>query len=65
MLKEYDIYDDNFDFRGTVQLLITAEKYKTLKEYNYNRNKFININSKEGYNTSSRKKKMEKEKNFI
>jgi len=44
ILKEYDIYDDNFDFRGTVQLLITAEKYKTLKEYNYNRNKFININ---------------------
>ena len=61
ILKEYDIYDDNFDFRGTVQLLITAEKYKTLKEYNYNRNKFININSKEGYNTSSRKKKIQVE----
>ena len=58
LTKEYEIFDDNFNIRGYIQLLITASKYKTLKPFSYNRNKFTNINSREGYNTLSKKKKV-------
>ena len=59
--KEYEIFDDNFNLKGYIQLLITASKYKTLRPYSYDRNKFTNINSKEGYNTLSKKKKVKAE----
>ena len=59
--KEYEIYDDNFNIRGYIQVLIAASKYKTLRPYNYNMNKFYNINSQEGYNTLSKKKKVKAE----
>ena len=59
--KEYEIYDDNFNIRGYIELLITASKYQTLRPYSYNRNKFININSRDGYNTLSKKKKIKAE----
>ena len=60
--KEYMIYDDNFKERGCIQLLITATKINTIRPYSYNRDIFKNINSKEGYNTLSRKKKIKVEK---
>ena len=47
LTKEYEIFDDNFNIRGYIQLLLTASKQKTLKSYAYNRNKFTNINSQE------------------
>ena len=59
--KEYEIYDDNFNIRGYIQVLIAASKYKTLRPYNYNMDKFYNINSQEGYNTLSKKKKVKAE----
>ena len=59
--KEYEIFDENFNLRGYIQLLIIATKYKTLRPYSYNRNKFTNINSQEGYNTLSKKKKVKAE----
>ena len=59
--KEYKVYDDNFNIRGYIELLITASKYQTLRAYTYNRNIFTNINSKEGYNTLSKKKKIKVE----
>ena len=59
--KEYEIFDDNFNLKGYIQLLMTASKYKTLRPYSYDRNKFTNINSKEGYNTLSKKKKVKAE----
>ena len=59
--KEYEIYDDNFNIRGYIQVLIAASKYKTLRPYNYNVDKFYNINSQEGYNTLSKKKKVKAE----
>ena len=61
LTKEYEIFDDNFNIRGYIQLLLTASKQKTLKSYAYNRNKFTNINSQEGYNTLSKKKKVKAE----
>ena len=61
LTKEYEIFDDNFNIRGYIQLLLTASKQKTLKSYAYNRNKFTNINSQEGYNTLSTKKKVKAE----
>ena len=59
--KEYEIYDDNFNIRGYIQVLIAASKYKTLRPYNYNMDKFYNINSQEGYNALSKKKKVKAE----
>ena len=59
--KEYEIFDDNFNIRGYIQLLIISTKYKTLRPYQYDRNKYTNINSKEGYNTLSKKKKIKAE----
>ena len=59
--KEYEIFDDNFNLRGYIQVLMTASKYNTLRPYTYDRNKFTNINSKEGYNTLSKKKKIKAE----
>ena len=59
--KEYNIYDENFNIRGYIELLITASKYQTLREYKYNRNNFVNINSRDGYNTLSKKKKIKVE----
>ena len=59
--KEYKVYDDNFNIRGYIELLISASKYQTLRAYTYNRNNFTNINSKEGYNTLSKKKKIKVE----
>ena len=59
--KEYEIYDDIFNIRGYIELLITASKYQTLRPYSYNRSKFININSRDGYNTLSKKKKIKAE----
>ena len=59
--KEYEIYDDNFNIRGYIQVLIAASKYKTLRPYNYNMDKFYDINSQEGYNTLSKKKKVKAE----
>ena len=59
--KEYEIFDDNFNLRGYIQVLMTASKYNTLRPYTYDRNKFTNINSKEGYNTLSKKKKVKAE----
>ena len=59
--KEYEIYDDNFNIRGYIQVLIAASKYKTLRPYNYNMDKFYNINSQEGYNTLSKMKKVKAE----
>ena len=56
--KEYNIYDDIFRQRGIIQLLITTIKDSTIKPYSYQRNNYRNINSKEGYNTLSRKKKV-------
>ena len=59
--KEYIIYDDDFKRRGYIQLLITASKFNTIRPYTYNRNIYRNINSKEGYNTLSKKKKIKVE----
>ena len=56
--KEYNIYDNLFKERGIIQLLITTIKYPTIRPYSYQRNNYRNINSKEGYNTLSRKKKV-------
>ena len=56
LTKEYIIYDDNFKRRGYIQLLISATKYNTLKPFTYNRNIYKTVNSKEGYNTLSKKK---------
>ena len=56
--KEYNIYDDKFKERGIIQLLITTIKYPTIRPYSYQRNNYKIINSKEGYNTLSRKKKV-------
>ena len=58
IIKEYTIYDDNFKERGFIQMLIKANKFNTIRPYSYNRDLFKNINSKEGYNTLSRKKKI-------
>ena len=59
--KEYIVYDDNFNVRGYIELIISSSKYQTLRAYTYNRNNFTNINSKEGYNTLSKKKKIKVE----
>ena len=62
IIKEYTIYDDNFKERGFIQILLAANKFNTIRPYSYNRDIFKNINSKEGYNTLSRKKKIKVEK---
>ena len=62
IIKEYTIYDDNFKERGFIQILLAANKFNTIRPYSYNREIFKNINSKEGYNTLSRKKKIKVEK---
>ena len=54
--KEYEIYDDEFNLRGTIQLLISSTKFNTVRPFSYNRNLYKNINSKDGYNTLSKKK---------
>ena len=58
LTKEYIIYDDSFKSRGYLQLLITVSKFNTIRPYSYNRDMYKTINSKEGYNTLSRKKKV-------
>ena len=56
LTKEYEIYDDEFNLRGYIQLLITSTKINTVRPFSYNRNLYKKINSKEGYNSLSKKK---------
>ena len=56
LTKEYEIYDDEFNLRGIIQLLITSTKFNTVRPFSYNRNLYKKINSKDGYNTLSKKK---------
>ena len=56
LTKEYEIYDDEFNLRGYIQLLISSTKINTVRPFSYNRNLYKKINSKEGYNALSKKK---------
>ena len=54
--KDYEIYDDEFNHRGTIQILISSTKFNTVRPFSYNRDLYKKINSKDGYNTLSKKK---------
>ena len=56
--NEYIIYDDDFKRRGYIQLLLSNIKTDTIRKFDYNKNIYKNVNSKDGYNTLKQKKKV-------
>ena len=56
--KEYEIYSDNFELNGYIQMLLKSVEMNTSKPYKYNPNALKVINSKDGYNHLSKKKKV-------
>ncbi len=56
--KEYEIYDNKFNMRGYVQLLLKNEGLNTLKNFEYNPQALRYVDSKIGYNYITKKKKV-------
>ena len=56
--KEYEIYDNKFNMKGYVQLLLKNEGLNTLKNYEYDPQALRYVDSKIGYNYVTKKKKV-------
>ena len=56
--KEYEIYDNKFNMKGYVQLLLKNEGLNTLKNFEYNPQALRYVDSKIGYNYVTKKKKV-------
>lgn len=56
--KEYEIYTDSFELNGYIQILLKSVEMNTSKPFKYNPNALKIINSRDGYNNLSKKKKV-------
>ena len=55
--KEYELFDNEFNLKGYIQILLKSMSMKTKREFVYDRNLLRKLNSKDGYNTKTKKKK--------
>ena len=56
--KQYDIYDNYFENKGAIEIFLKNEGGNTSKPFEYNPQKLKYLDSKLGYNYSTKKKKV-------
>lgn len=56
--KEYEIYNDKFTVKGSVQVLIKSIGLNTQKTYNYDSNALKVVNTKDKFMSTNQKKKV-------